>query len=194
MYVVDYGNKRLKAMNRKGNITQQIRLERSTYFDISMSSQGLLALSNISNKSLDIYSRHGKLLSILTEDFQNPRGITVNMCDQFLITDTKQGTISVLTLDPQTAQKLDTKVVSGFNKPYFISINSSEHVAVSERGFDGGCCVKVLDRELQADGIQRSSPTVLANTPSLINTSRTDDLVVGSCSVLFWMHIYNLNL
>ncbi|GCC18103.1 uncharacterized protein [Chiloscyllium punctatum] len=192
MYVVDYGNKRLKAMDRKGNVTQQIRLERGTYFDISVSSQGLLALSNISNKSLDIYSKHGKLLSIITEDFQNPRGITVNVSDQFLITDTKQGTISVLTLDPQTAQKLDSKVVSGFNKPYFISINSSERVAVSERGFDGGCCVKVLDRDLQVLhvlGSTKSSLTTELSNPWGVCIDEQDNVLVAD-----WRHKHSIIL
>uniref|UniRef100_UPI00398EF857 uro-adherence factor A n=1 Tax=Pristiophorus japonicus TaxID=55135 RepID=UPI00398EF857 len=168
MYVVDYGNKRLQAMNRKGDVTQQVGLERGAYFDVAVNNQGLLALTSIPNKSVDVYSRHGKLLSVITENFQNPRGITANICGQFLITDTKRGTISVLTLDPRTAQRIDNNVVSGFNKPYFISTNCSEHVAVSERGFDGGCCVKVLDRDLQVLGVlgsTKSSLTIELSNP-----------------------------
>ncbi|XP_072333652.1 uncharacterized protein [Scyliorhinus torazame] len=192
MYVVDYGNKRLQAMNRKGDVIQQVGLQRSAYFDISVNTQGLLALSNISNKSVDVYSRHGKLLSIITEDFQNPRGITVNNCDQYLITDTKQGTISVLTLDPHTAQRLDNIVVPGFNKPYFISINSSGHVAVSERGFDGGCCVKILDRNLQVLsvlGSSKSSLTIELSNPWGVCIDDQDNVLVVD-----WRHRHSIIL
>ncbi|XP_062910855.1 uncharacterized protein LOC134349840 [Mobula hypostoma] len=149
LYVVDYGNRRLQVMDRTGDTVQQLKLDRGIYFDVAVNGDGLVVLTSISHRSVDVYNRHGELLTVITGAFQNPRGITVNSQDQFLITDTKQGTVSVLTLDADTGQTQGSDAVPGFHKPYFISANRGGRVAVSERAFDGGCCVKLLDGELR---------------------------------------------
>ncbi|XP_059819547.1 uncharacterized protein LOC132390987 [Hypanus sabinus] len=149
LYVVDYGNRRLQVVDRTGDTVQQLRLDRGIYFDVAVNSDGLVALTSISHRSVDVYNSHGQLLNVITGTFQNPRGITVNSQDQFLITDTKQGTVSVLILDAETGQAQGSDAVPGFHKPYFISANRGGRVAVSERAFDGGCCVKVLDSDLR---------------------------------------------
>uniref|UniRef100_A0A8D0B7Y5 NHL repeat containing protein n=1 Tax=Salvator merianae TaxID=96440 RepID=A0A8D0B7Y5_SALMN len=54
----------------------------------------------------------------------------------------------------------------GFHKPYLVASNARGEVAVSERGLDGGCCVKVLGagwQVLRVLGTPGGSPPRLTN-------------------------------
>ncbi|KAJ1120726.1 hypothetical protein NDU88_008887 [Pleurodeles waltl] len=149
LYVVDYGNRRVQVMDWKGCIMQQITLEAKNYFDIAVNNKGLVALTNSSDRTVEVYSKHGKLLQVFSKNLNTPRGITSNFRDEFIIADTKLGTLSALTLDLTTGRTVESTIVPGFNKPYLVSANSQGLLAVSERGFDGGCCVKVLNDDWQ---------------------------------------------
>ncbi|XP_051882420.1 skin secretory protein xP2-like [Pristis pectinata] len=74
-----------------GETLQQIRLEHGSYFDVAGERPRLVALTGISSRSVEVYNRQGELLNAISNPFQNPRGITVNSRDQFLVTDTKRG-------------------------------------------------------------------------------------------------------
>ncbi|XP_069496527.1 serine-rich adhesin for platelets-like [Ambystoma mexicanum] len=149
LYVVDYGNRRVQVMDCKGCILQQITLEAKNYFDIAVNNKGLVALTNSSDKTVEVYSKHGKLLQVFSKNLNTPRGIASNFRDEFVIADMKLGTLSALTLDLNSGRPTESTIVPGFNKPYLVGANSQGLVAVSERGFDGGCCVKVLNDDWQ---------------------------------------------
>ncbi|XP_029457785.1 uncharacterized protein LOC115091747 [Rhinatrema bivittatum] len=144
LYVVDYGNRRVQVMDGKGSMLQQIALEPKNYFDVAVNNKGLVALTNSTDRTVEVYSRHGKLLQIISKNLSAPRGITTNYRDEFVVADMRQGTVSALTLELTTGRQVENVIVPGFSKPYLVSSNSLGLVAVSERGFDGGCCVKVL--------------------------------------------------
>ncbi|XP_043929147.1 uncharacterized protein LOC122803553 [Protopterus annectens] len=166
LYVVDYGNKRIKVMDMKGNILQLITLQPRNYFDVAVNNKGLVVLTNSSDKTVEVYSKHGKHLNAISENFDAPRGVTVNFKDEFIITDMKRGTLSALLLDNQTGRRVERTIVPGFNKPYFVSTNGMGQVAVSERGFDGGCCVKILGENwqvLRVLGVQNGLGPLLVN-------------------------------
>ncbi|XP_056408603.1 uncharacterized protein LOC130312935 [Hyla sarda] len=149
IYIVDYGNKRLQVMDTRGKLLQQFALEAKNYFDVAVSNRGLVALTNSSNRSVDVYSKHGRLLQVLSRNWGAPRGITASYRDEFIVADMKLGTICAIILDPGTGRQKESTVVPGFNKPYLVGSNSQGLLAVSERGLDGGCCVKVLGEDWQ---------------------------------------------
>ncbi|XP_069827981.1 uncharacterized protein [Dendropsophus ebraccatus] len=149
IYIVDYGNRRLQVMDTKGKLLQQFGLEAKNYFDVAVSNRGLVALTNSTDRSVDVYSKHGRLLQVLSRNWGAPRGITANNRDEFIVADMKLDTICALTLDCSTGRQKESKVVPGFNKPYLVGTNGQGLLAVSERGLDGGCCVKVLGEDWQ---------------------------------------------
>lgn len=160
LYVVDSGNRRLQTVAAPGGESGRSELEplpleapenreAGTYFDVAVNGQGVVALTNVSAHSVDVYSGRGRLLCVITGTFQKPRGITVNQRDQFLVTDTKRGEVCTLTVEARTGRAPDTRAHGGFQQPYFISAGGGGLVAVSERAFVGGCCVKLLDSELR---------------------------------------------
>ncbi|KAG8545438.1 hypothetical protein GDO81_020872 [Engystomops pustulosus] len=144
IYIVDYGNRRLQVMDTRGKLLQQFSLQAKNYFDVAVSNRGLVALTNSSDRSVDVYSKHGRLLHVLSRNWGAPRGITANYRDEFVVADMKLGTLCALTLDTSSGRQKESTVVPGFNKPYLVASNSQGLLAVSERGLDGGCCVKVL--------------------------------------------------
>ncbi|XP_075053994.1 uncharacterized protein LOC142140032 [Mixophyes fleayi] len=149
IYIVDYGNRRLQVMDARGKILQQFALEAKNYFDVAVSNRGLVALTNSTDRTVDVYSKHGRLLQVISRNWGTPRGITANHRDEFIVADMKLGTICALTLDTTTGRQKESTQVTGFNKPYLVSSNSQGLLAVSERGLDGGCCVKVLREDFQ---------------------------------------------
>lgn len=149
IYIVDYGNRRLQVMDSGGKLLQQFALEAKNYFDVAVSNRGLVALTNSSDRSVDVYSKHGRLLQVLSRNWGAPRGITANYRDEFIVADMKLGSICALTLDPSSGRQKERMAVPGFNKPYLVGTNGQGLLAVSERGLDGGCCVKVLGEDWQ---------------------------------------------
>ncbi|XP_040190040.1 uncharacterized protein LOC120921599 [Rana temporaria] len=149
VYIVDYGNRRLQVMDSKGKILQQFSLEAKNYFDVAVNNRGLVALTNSTDRTLDVYSKHGRLLQVISRNFGAPRGITANYKDEFIVADMKLGTVCAIMLDSTTGRQKESTVVPGFNKPYLVSTNSQGLLAISERGLDGGCCVKVLREDWQ---------------------------------------------
>ncbi|XP_073517191.1 uncharacterized protein [Phyllobates terribilis] len=166
IYIVDYGNRRLQVMDTRGKLLQQFALEAKNYFDVAVSNRGLVAVTNSSDRSVDVYSKHGRLLQVLSRNWGAPRGITANYRDEFIVADMKLGTISALSLDPSSGRQKEITVLPGFNKPYLLASNSQGLVAVSERGLDGGCCVKVLGEDwqlLKVLGLKSSPGPALCN-------------------------------
>ncbi|XP_072256414.1 uncharacterized protein [Pyxicephalus adspersus] len=149
VYIVDYGNRRLQVMDSKGKILQQFSLEAKNYFDVAVNNRGLVALTNSTDRTLEVYSKHGRLLQVISRNWGAPRGITANYRDEFMVADMKLGTVCALMLDSSNGRQKESTVVPGFNKPYLVSSNSQGLIAVSERGLDGGCCVKVLREDWQ---------------------------------------------
>ncbi|XP_063806869.1 uncharacterized protein LOC134992669 [Pseudophryne corroboree] len=149
VYVVDYGNRRLQVMDASGKILQQFALEAKNYFDVAVSNRGLVALTNSTDRTVDVYTKHGRLLQVISRNWGTPRGITANHRDEFIVADMKLGAVCALTLDTSTGCQKESTMVTGFNKPYLVSSNSQGLLAVSERGLDGGCCVKVLGEDLK---------------------------------------------
>ncbi|XP_068122573.1 uncharacterized protein [Hyperolius riggenbachi] len=149
VYIVDYGNRRLQVMDTKGKLLQQFALEAKNYFDVAINNRGLVALTNSTDRSVDVYSKHGRLLQIISRNWGAPRGITANYRDEFIVADMKLGTVSALMLDSSTGRQKESTIVPGFNKPYLVCSNSQGLMAISERGLDGGCCVKVLKEDWQ---------------------------------------------
>ncbi|XP_077155081.1 uncharacterized protein LOC143817498 isoform X2 [Ranitomeya variabilis] len=166
IYIVDYGNRRLQVMDIKGKLLQQFALEAKNYFDVAVSNRGLVAVTNSSDRSVDVYSKHGRLLQVISRNWGAPRGITANYRDEFIVADMKLGNICALSLDPISGRQKEITVVPGFNKPYLLASNSQGLMAVSERGLDGGCCVKVLGEDwqlLKVLGLKSSPGPVLCN-------------------------------
>ncbi|OCT96234.1 hypothetical protein XELAEV_18013909mg [Xenopus laevis] len=149
LYVVDYGNRRLQIMNPRGKILQQIALEAKNYFDVAVSNRGLVALTNSTDRTVEVYNKHGRLLQVISKNFGAPRGITTNYQDEFIVADMKLGTICTLILHPVTGCQKESTIIPGFNKPYLVASNSQGLLAITERGLDGGCCVKVLREDWQ---------------------------------------------
>uniref|UniRef100_A0A1B8Y4C6 Uncharacterized protein n=1 Tax=Xenopus tropicalis TaxID=8364 RepID=A0A1B8Y4C6_XENTR len=149
LYVVDYGNRRLQIMNSRGKILQQIALEAKNYFDVAVSNRGLVALTNSTDRTVEVYNKHGRLLQVISKNFGAPRGITTNYQDEFIVADMKLGTVCTLNVQSVTGGHKESTIVPGFNKPYLVASNSQGLVAVTERGLDGGCCVKVLGEDWQ---------------------------------------------
>ncbi|KAG9468248.1 hypothetical protein GDO78_023142 [Eleutherodactylus coqui] len=181
IYIVDYGNRRLQVMNTRGKLLQQFALETNNYFDVAVSNRGLVALTNSSKRSVDVYSKHGRLLQVLSRNWGAPRGITANYRDEFIVADMKLGTVCALTLDPSSGHQKESTVVPGFNKPYLVASNSQGLLAVSERGLDGGCCVKVLGEDwqiLKVLGLRSSLGPTLYNPWGVCMDSEGGVLVV----------------
>ncbi|OCT93473.1 uncharacterized protein trim32l.S [Xenopus laevis] len=149
LYVVDYGNRRLQIMNPRGKILQQIALEAKNYFDVAVSNRGLVALSNSTDRTVEVYNKYGRLLQVISKNFGAPRGITTSYKDEFIVADMKLGTICTLILHPVTGCQKESTIIPGFNKPYLVASNSQGLLAITERGLDGGCCVKVLGEDCQ---------------------------------------------
>ncbi|XP_078512404.1 uncharacterized protein LOC144772103 [Lissotriton helveticus] len=180
LYIIDYGNRRVQVMDCKGCIMQQITLEAKNYFDIAVNNKGLVALTNSSDRTVEVYSKHGKLLQVISKNLNAPRGITSNFRDEFVIADMKLGTLSALTLDLTTGRTLESTIMPGFNKPYLVGANSQGLLAVSERGFDGGCCVKVLNDDwqvLRVLGLKGGIGPVLSNPWGVCVDNQGDILV-----------------
>ncbi|KAM4044328.1 uncharacterized protein ACNLHF_008325 [Anomaloglossus baeobatrachus] len=166
IYIVDYGNRRLQVMDTRGKLLQQFALRTKNYFDVAVSNRGLVAVTNTSDRSVEVYSKHGRLLQVLSRNWGAPRGITATYRDEFLVADMKLGTICALSLDTSSGRQKEITVVPGFNKPYLLATNSQGLVAVSERGLDGGCCVKVLREDwqlLKVLGLKSSPGPTLCN-------------------------------
>uniref|UniRef100_A0A8C5N3I9 Uncharacterized protein n=1 Tax=Leptobrachium leishanense TaxID=445787 RepID=A0A8C5N3I9_9ANUR len=149
LYIVDYGNRRLQVMDAKGKVLQQIALRTKNYFDVAVNSRGLIALTNSTDRIMEVYNRHGRFLQAISRNWGAPRGITANHQDEFIVADMKLGTLWALTLDSSSGRLKESTVVPGFNKPYLVNCNSQGLLVISERGFDGGCCLKVLREDWQ---------------------------------------------
>ncbi|KAM8977773.1 uncharacterized protein RCH25_049605 [Pelodytes ibericus] len=163
LYVVDYGNRRLQVMDVRGKILQHIVLKAKSYFDVAVNSQGLIALTNSTNRTVEVYNKHGRFLHAISKNWGAPRGITANHQDDFIMADMRLGSIWTLTLDSSTGCHKECTVVPGFNKPYLIDSNRQGLLAISERGIDGGCCVKIIGEDwklLTVVGI-KDSPSLL---------------------------------
>ncbi|MBN3312016.1 TRIM3 protein, partial [Atractosteus spatula] len=160
LYVVDCGNARVQVTDARGNILQQVSTqgtEGSTarrhhnYFDIAVNGKGLIALSCAAERALLIFNRHGRRLQAFGgggDELEAPRGVAVNQRDEFVVADTRRGTLTAFQLEPKTGRKLERTVVPGFCKPYLVAASlTTGLVAVSERGSEtsGAPCVKVLD-------------------------------------------------
>ncbi|KAM4796283.1 uncharacterized protein WCC33_001436 [Rhinophrynus dorsalis] len=189
IYVVDYGNRRLQVMNAKGKILQQIALEAKNYFDVAVSNRGLVALTNSTDRTVEVYNKHGRLLQVISRNWGAPRGITANHRDEFIVADMRLGVICALTLDTSTGRQKEITIVPGFNKPYLISSNSQGLLAISERGLDGGCCVKVLREDWQILKVLglKDSPG-----PNLFNPWGVCIDNEGGVMVADWGHIHSI--
>ncbi|XP_066563072.1 uncharacterized protein LOC136751393 [Amia ocellicauda] len=159
LYVVDCGNARVQVTDTRGNILQQVSFQGHegaagrrcrNYFDVAVNGKGLIALSCAAEKALLIFSRHGRRLQAFGgggDELEAPRGVAVNYHDEFLVADTRRGTLTAFKLDPKSGSKLERTVVPGFCKPYLVATGlATGLVAVSERGSEtgGAPCVKVL--------------------------------------------------
>ncbi|KAM8976882.1 uncharacterized protein RCH25_036090 [Pelodytes ibericus] len=149
LYIVDYGNRRLQVMDAKGKVLQQIVLEAKNYFDVAVNNRGLIALTNSTDRTVEVYNKHGRFLQTISRNWGAPRGITTNYQDEFIVADMRLGSIWALTLDSSTGRQKECTMIPGFNKPYLVDSNSQGLLAISERGIDGGCCVKVLGEDWQ---------------------------------------------
>uniref|UniRef100_A0A8C5M8R5 Uncharacterized protein n=1 Tax=Leptobrachium leishanense TaxID=445787 RepID=A0A8C5M8R5_9ANUR len=143
-YIVDFGNHRLQVRDAEGNPLQDISLRAKNYFDVAVNSQGLIAVTNTTDRTVEIYNQFGRLLSTVSSSRGDFRGITTNHQDKFIVADRKKGTLSVLTIDPLSGHLMNSTVVPGFNKPNLVNSNSQGLLVVSERGLKGKSCVKVL--------------------------------------------------
>ncbi|KAG2456503.1 uncharacterized protein LOC120523064 [Polypterus senegalus] len=161
LYLVDCGNSRVQVTDARGNVLQQITVQKNealpnrdrnyrNYFDVAVNRKGLVALSCAAERTLLIFNRHGRLLQAFgggRDDLDAPRGVAVNYHDDFIVADMRRGTLTALRLETSTGRRLDRTVVPGFNKPYLVGSNlTSGLIAVTERGKEdeGGACVKVL--------------------------------------------------
>ncbi|CAI5773794.1 Hypothetical predicted protein [Podarcis lilfordi] len=140
LFVVDFGNRRLQEVGRGGG--RALPLPGKAYFDVARGRGGCVALTSPSWRRVELYSARGRLLQALAEGFQSPRGISLAPRGEFLVADTRLGVLHVLGVSG--GRLVRREAVGGFTKPYLVATNSRGEVAVSERGLDGGCCVKVL--------------------------------------------------
>ncbi|KAM4606890.1 uncharacterized protein O3C94_023103 [Discoglossus pictus] len=189
LYVVDYGNKRLQVMDTKGKLLQQITLEAKNYFDVAVSNRGLVVLTNSTDRTLEVYTKHGRLLQVISKNWGAPRGITVNYRDEFIVADMRLGVMCALTLDPSTGRQKESTIIPGFNKPYLVGSNSQGLLAISERGFDGGSCVKVLKEDWQ---LLRVLGTKATPGPTLYNPWGVCIDSEGGVLVADWAHAHSI--
>ncbi|KAM8945560.1 LOW QUALITY PROTEIN: uncharacterized protein RCH25_048852 [Pelodytes ibericus] len=148
LHIVDYGNRRLQVMDVKDKVLQQIVLEAKNYFDVAVNN-GLIALTNSTDRTVEVYNKHGRFLQIIYRNWGAPRGIKASYQDTFIVVDMRLGSIWALTLDSSTGRQKECTMIPGLNKPYLVDSNSYGLLAISERGIDGGCCVKVLGEDWQ---------------------------------------------
>ncbi|XP_062983835.1 uncharacterized protein LOC134399681 [Elgaria multicarinata webbii] len=139
LYVVDCGNRRLQEL---GGARLVLPLRAKAYFDVAQGRAGCLALTNATWRCVELYSARGVLLHAMSEGFRRPRGVAASVHGEFLVADTHLGSLHVLVASGGQLWRRAT--VPGFHKPYLVATNTLGEVAVSERGLDGGCCVKVL--------------------------------------------------
>lgn len=159
LYVVDFGNRRLQEVGPSG---RGLPLRGKAYFDVAVDRGGRLALTDSARRCVELYSPGGALLQTLSEAFGSPRGIAAAPRGEFLVADMRLGVVHVL-LVGSGGQLVRGPTLRGFHKPYLVATNSRGEVAVSERGLDGGCCVKVLGadwRLLRVLGGRGSPPTL----------------------------------
>ncbi|XP_077435540.1 uncharacterized protein LOC144060169 isoform X2 [Vanacampus margaritifer] len=164
VFIVDCGNARVQVTDPRGNVLQQVTSPNSNgfakrcrnFFDIAVNSKGLVALTCAAERTLLVFSRHGRLLQTFggsasggaKDELEAPRGVTVTRRDEFLVADIRRGTLVALKLDHKTGSRLERTVVTGFHRPYLVAAcASSGMVAVSERGTESGRvpCIKVLE-------------------------------------------------
>lgn len=160
LYVVDFGNRRLQEL---GGAKWVLPLRGKAYFDVTLGHDGCLALTNSTGRCVELYNTQGVLLQSLSEGFRSPRGIALSAQGEFLVADTHLGVLHVLVTKGSSLVRSNT--VLGFHKPYLVATNSHGEVGVSERGLDGGCCVKVLSSTWQVLRVlgDRSRPPLLTN-------------------------------
>ncbi|KAL4656601.1 hypothetical protein GN956_G4461 [Arapaima gigas] len=154
LFIVDCGNARVQVTDPRGNILQQVSsggIESSNrrcrnYFDIAVSTKGLIVLSCAAQRVLLVFNRHGRQLQTFggagrggRVELEAPRGVAINFLDEFLVVDVRRGTLTVLKLDPRTGSKLECTTVSSFYRPYLVgACLTTGLVAVSERGNEAG--------------------------------------------------------
>ncbi|KAJ6652331.1 hypothetical protein lerEdw1_012741 [Lerista edwardsae] len=163
LYVVDFGNRRLQEL---GGARRTLSLWGKAYFDVAVGRGGCLAVTCSSGRCVELYSPGGLLLQAMQEGFRSPRGIAPAPRGGFLVADTHLGGLHVLGAPVAGGSRLLRRgTVGGFHKPYLVAAGAGGEVAVSERGLDGGCCVKVLGPAWQVLRVlgARSSPPVLTN-------------------------------
>ncbi|KAK1169624.1 hypothetical protein AOXY_G8465 [Acipenser oxyrinchus oxyrinchus] len=198
LYLVDCGNARLQVTDTRGNVLQQVYAQGNegftsrnrrcrNYFDVAVNGKGLIALSCAAERALLIFSRHGRQLQVFGgggDEFEAPRGVTVNNRDEFLVADTRRGTLTSLRLEPSSGRRLERTVVPGFSKPYLVGTSLyTGLVAVSERGSEAGgeACVKVLGPDwsiIRVLGINPSLGPVLS-CPWGVCFNREGDVLVA---------------
>ncbi|XP_041127575.1 uncharacterized protein LOC121327555 [Polyodon spathula] len=198
LYLVDCGNARLQVTDRRGNVLQQVYAQGNegvtrrnrrcrNYFDVAVNGKGLIALSCAAERALLIFSRHGRQLQAFGgggDEFEAPRGVTVNNRDEFLVVDTRRGTLTSLRLEPTSGRRLERTVVPGFSKPYLVgTCLYTGLVAVSERGSETGgeACVKVLGPDwniIRVLGLNPSLGPVLS-CPWGVCINREGDVLVA---------------
>ncbi|KAK1797553.1 hypothetical protein P4O66_000846 [Electrophorus voltai] len=167
LFLVDCGNARVQVTDQCGNVLQQVAAQNNeqggslrrcrNYFDVAVNTKGLIALSCAAERALHIFNRHGRLLQtyggapsiagLPRDELEAPRGVTVTLKDEFLVTDIRKGTLIAMKLEPKTGLRVERTVVTGFHRPYLVtSCLHSGLVAVCERGSETGreACVKVL--------------------------------------------------
>ncbi|MGH0183720.1 UNVERIFIED_CONTAM: hypothetical protein FKN15_012756 [Acipenser sinensis] len=198
LYLVDCGNARLQVTDMRGNVLQQVYAQGNegftsrnrrcrNYFDVAVNGKGLIALSCAAERALLIFSRHGRQLQVFGgggDEFEAPRGVTVNNRDEFLVADTRRGTLTSLRLEPSSGRRLERTVVPGFSKPYLVGTSLyTGLVAVSERGSEAGgeACVKVLGPDwsiIRVLGLNPSLGPVLS-CPWGVCINREGDVLVA---------------